>query len=236
MSDFDKLEICIGYTFKNKALLKEALTHPSHLAVAGPQSRHYERLEFLGDAVLALIIANHLFKVFPEEREGYLTEAKNMLTSRHYIAELAIKLNISEHIIMSPSEIKAGGQMRASTLENCLEAIIGAIFTDNNYFVTEQIVLNWYPDIPQTLQAFQRAFNPKGKLQEWYQSQQTAQAIEYHLIEEKGPDHEKKFIVEVSVNGKVVERGEGGSKKEAEEDAARKALWLLQKDDETGNT
>lgn len=224
MQDLSKLEGYLGYVFKNKSLLKMALTHPSFAQEPKPTDFHYQRLEFLGDSVLSLILTEHLYTLFPEEREGNLARYKAALIKGSFLAQLALQLNLPSFIQVSDAEMKSGGKNKPSILEDVFEAIIGAIFQDSHFESTRQCVLSWYQGIEHHLKNTLSSENPKGQLQEYLQKNNPNPDIKYTLIEESGPDHRKFFKVAVSVQEKILGSGKGSSKKNAEEKAALEAL------------
>jgi ribonuclease III len=219
----DDLETLLGYQFGNKDLLKEALTHPSlSYETQRPQADN-QRLEFLGDAVLQLIVTNALFKLHPTSPEGTLTKLRSSLVSRSAIATYARKLGLGGRLAMGKGEESSGGRERASSLADAFEAVVGAVFLDGGYSKT---VLMLEALLKPTLDAVQMdviEFNPKGQLQEILQSK-TPSAPSYKIVREEGPDHAKMFVAEVTWQGQVLGSGTGVSKKHAEAEAARNAL------------
>jgi len=225
MIDSDALEKQLGYTFRDPELLRQALTHPS-CPREMPSTDDNQRMEFLGDAVLGLVLAEALYHQYPEEREGYLAQARSVLVKGSSLAGLARKLSLPDHLRMSESEHNQNGHQRDAALEDALEAIIGAIYLDSDFSTVRRCVLDWYGDLGSGLLHRVASDNPKGRLQEWAQG--SAFAIpEYSIIRESGPGHAREFVAEVSVLNRVEGRGVGSSKKEAEEEAARDALAKL---------
>lgn len=220
----DALQKRLGHRFNDPALLERALTHPSYLQQCPDIAEHNQRLEFLGDAVLGLILAEHLWETFPREREGVLTRHRAALARGDRLAEVARLLGLPAQIRLSDAEAANGGRDRHSILEDALEAVIGAIYLDGRYSAARDAVLRWYGDIGAHLRATAREHNPKGRLQERLQPTLGNDAIRYDVTDESGPDHLKAFTVSVSINGEVRGTGRGSSKKEAEEAAAREAL------------
>lgn len=221
------IEEKLGYSFKNGALLDQALSHISYGIEINKPGHNYQRMEFLGDACLNFILAKYLFHLYEEEREGVLARARAVLAQRKFLSNLARELNIHQFIQFGQYETQAADQNRDSILEDVLEAIIGAIMLDSNFETTETIILNWYGNIEEHLQSALATDNPKGRLQEHFQQQGT-NPVEYKLVNEEGPDHEKTFLVQVLVNAEVLGEGKGKSKKEAEEAAAFEALSKVQ--------
>ena len=226
-SEFYELEKKIGYHFKNYNLLKEALTHPS-LDTRKTGLRNNQRLEFLGDSVIGVVLAKWLFQKFPDLSEGELSRKKSLLARGKNLAQIALRLNLQEHLIVGKSESKNNGHLRQAVLEDALEALLGAIYLDSNYSTTERIILKWEKAFQSTLKDEANNFNPKGKLQELMQSQPDNPRVSYKVINQTGPDHRKQFKVEVIINGKPVSTGSGKSKKMAEEEAALSAVKKLQ--------
>ena len=222
-----ELEKKLGYTFQRPELLELALTHPSRAQEDGTPQKNYERLEFLGDAVLSLILADKLYQLLPHEREGNLAQARAAFCNGDFLASLAQKLQLSKYLRMSKAEIGLRGYLRPSCQEDVLEAIIGAIFLDGGYPTAHRVILKWYGDLAILLNTTRAVDNPKGKLQEKVCQMKECPAIDYLIKEEKGPAHQKCFTIEVKIGGKFYGRGKGTSKKEAEKEAAREALRKL---------
>jgi ribonuclease III len=221
--DFSVFEKRIGYSFVNKELLTKALTHPSwaqqHSGVENNQ-----RLEFLGDSVLSLILARELFDRMPHKREGILTKSRAALAKRALLSTLAKELGIDGAIMLSEAEERNGGRARASILEDALESVAGAVYLDSNFDTVRKVVLCWYGDVEERLSHILGSHNPKGRLQELVQPTMGNEAINYVLVGEEGPAHMRSFKVRVDIAGKSMGEGAGSSKKEAEENAASEAL------------
>ncbi|GHC00744.1 ribonuclease III [Cerasicoccus arenae] len=225
MTDTASLEQRIGHCFRNPSLLEQALTHSSRLQ-DNPDAADNQRLEFLGDAVLGLVLAEALYSAFPDEREGYLARARSVLAKGEFLAQLARELELPSHILMSDAERAQEGHLRDAALEDSLEALIGAIYLDTDYPTTRDCLLGWFGDIPARLQRRLTQDNPKGRLQEWSQANGMAQP-DYTIVDEAGPGHAKEFHAEVAIAGVPQGAGMGTSKKEAEEAAARVAITKL---------
>lgn len=237
--DYASLESALGYSFKDKLLLRQALRHPSILGDKQenqdePVLGHNQRLEYLGDAILNAILASALYNTFPEEREGILTRNRSLLARGTFLSKLARRLELHEYLELSLGEKATGGKWRDSNLEDALEAIVGAIYLDSGWENTNRVVLNWYGPLAEPLRELQPSINPKGRLQEYLQAQPNKVAIEYRLIESIGPDHSKRFISAVFQDNIEMGRGEGATKKEAEENAARAALESLPPREQNG--
>lgn len=227
MADISELEAILGHTFKEPHLLERALTHPSYLSEHPEVERSYQRLEFLGDAVLGLTLAEELFNLFPDEREGVLAQARSSLAKGSFLVRVAKRIDLQNYLRLGTSEEESGGRSRASTLEDSLEAVFGAVYLDAGFAAARACILRVYGDIREAAERALSRDNPKGKLQEWVQARDPNQPPVYTLVEESGPPHDKRFTVEVEVFGKVTGEGSGRSKKEAEENAARAALTIV---------
>jgi len=224
-----KLEKRIGYKFRDKGLLEIALTHPSRVEEKRSVGEDNQRLEFLGDAVLGMILAERLFKLFPEEDEGKLTQARSVLARGEQLCKLARQLQIQKAILMNRGELQSKGNERDSTLEDALESLVGAIYLDSGMRVTRKVILAWHGDLEKTLSQVLADYNPKGRLQEKVQALIGPDKIEYVVLKQQGPAHNRLFTVVVKVAGRKQGEGKGSSKKEAEEEAARKALRSLER-------
>lgn len=213
------MEIKINYTFKNKDLLAEALTHPS-LSVLGKAS--YERLEFFGDNVLNLIIAEILYNRFPDMPEGKLSLMHSNLVRTQTLAQIAREISIHHELQMAKSEEQAGGRSNENNLENALEALVGAVFLDSDYNTTKAIFTRLWDYFLQDENLILNK-NPKSLLQEW--SQKMHKRIpEYTVIHEEGEAHDKTFTVELRIGNLPAELGVGKSIKQAQIEAASKFI------------
>jgi ribonuclease-3 len=182
-------------------------------------------LEFLGDAVLELVISEELFKRFPDKEEGYLTALRANLVNTDNLALLGKKLNVGEELLLAKGEEEGGGRDNSSLLADTIEAIIGALFLDQGIeAVTNFIIENLAIEIPEKVTKPLK--DAKSRLQEYVQAKGLP-TPKYHVIDESGPDHDKNFVVEVAVEGKPVGKGEGKNKSIAEQVAAEKALGQL---------
>jgi ribonuclease III len=210
------LEQRLNYKFTSKALLDNALTHAS---VQGQEQN--ERLEFLGDRVLGLVIAALLYKTFPDEAEGDLAKRHTGLVQQRALAEIAAGLDLSAHIILSGGERNAGGAQKDAILADAVEALIGAAFLDGGYAAAEKMVTTlWSPHLHRQTAPPE---DPKTKLQEWAQQQGLPLPV-YELAAQAGPDHAPIFTVVVSVEGQGKAQAEAASKRAAEKLAARVLL------------
>jgi ribonuclease-3 len=224
--ELDSLQERLGYHFHSPDLLKEALTHPS-LQDKGVCKDHNQRLEFLGDSILGALLASWLFESFPKEDEGKLSRKKSMLARGEHLTKIARKLELHLYILAGKSERMDSQELRDSALEDALEAIIGAIFLDGGYGEACKVVMQWESTFYQSIEAGSGNFNPKGRLQEYVQSNMPGTRISYKIIRQSGPDHKKTFHVGVTLAGESMGFGSGPSKKSAEEQAAVNALASL---------
>jgi ribonuclease III len=223
----DRLEKRIGYKFRRQGLLIEALTHSSYAQEVSPPARDNERMEFLGDAVLGFAVTVHLIDAFPEYDEGKLSLARSSLVAASYLGGVAAKLELGRYLRLGQSEIKGGGRNKAGILVDALEALLAAVYRDGGFeaarkFV-EQVILP--ADLSDRIDDL-FATNYKGALQEHLQAVHMGPA-QYRVVEEGGLEHEKTFTVEVKAGADVVARGSGGSKKVAQQQAAKHALAIL---------
>lgn len=215
------IEEIIGYNFKNKKLLDTALTHSSY-AHENDVEYYNERIEYLGDAVLELISSEYIYKTYPNLPEGEMTKTRAYAVCEDSLARVANKYDFSEYLLVGKCEAKVNGKYRNSILADAVEAVIGAIFLDAGIEKAKDFILpNIIPQIEDYIKNGNKDY--KTQLQEKLQVHGDVK-IEYKLVEEKGPDHEKIFVVEVYCNDKLLGKGEGRSKKEAEMRAAQTAL------------
>ena len=215
------LEGRLGHRFRNRDLLKRALTHASANA-----NRSNERLEFLGDRVLGLIAAEKLHDLYPDDSEGALALKFNALARREACAKAAEVARISDHIILANAEAGSGGRKKVAILAGACEAVIAALYIDGGMDAARRFIDCYWASAFSELSADMR--DAKTALQEWAQSRKGNQAAPmYRLLRREGPDHAPRFNVEVTVNGEEPEAGEGNSKREAEQDAALKMLTRL---------
>ena len=219
------LENAIGYRFSNITLLQNALTHSSYANERWHDGlRSNERLEFLGDSILGMVVAEHLYKNFPDRPEGELTRMRADMVCETSLAEVAAKLDLGKHLLLGHGEEQGGGRTRASTLADAVESIIAASFLDGGMAAAEGIIRRFVLCNVPTGKLHNADY--KTALQELVQ-QKKNQVLTYTLVGESGPDHDKQFFVEVALNGQVIGKGSGSSKKRAEQDAARAAIEAL---------
>ena len=222
--DFEKLEKNLKIKFKNKKLLEQAFVHRSYLNEnLGCGLEQNERLEFLGDAVMELVVTNYLFKKFPKNPEGDLTAWRAALVNSKMLSEVAFRLGFNDYLILSKGESQDNGRARQFILANTLEATIGAIYLDRGYnraegFIEKNIICELKRVLEEKLYV-----DPKSYFQEQAQGK-VGITPSYQVRSEEGPDHCKKFIVGCYLNKELIAEGEGPSKQTAQEDAARKAL------------
>ncbi len=220
-----ELESALGHQFRNRQLLILALTHPSlaHEAGVGHLQQHNQRLEFLGDAVLQLVLTNELYERFPTHGEGPLTQARAQLVNRASLAEQGRRLNLGRFLILSRGEDSSGGRTRNSTLADAFEAVVGAVFLDAGYVAAQALVLQLFRSLFGELGELPNLENPKGELQELLQAN-SPNPPSYEQIAVEGPDHDRRFECAVYHAGVELARGTGRSKKLAESAAALVAL------------
>ncbi len=219
------LEAAIGYRFSNISLLQNALAHSSYANERWHDSlKSNERLEFLGDSVLGMLVAEHLYRAFPDRPEGELTRMRADMVCERSLALIAAKIDLGKHILLGKGEEQGGGRTRDSILADAVESVIAACYLDGGMDAARQFVNRFVLDHVPVKGLHNMDY--KTALQEQVQ-QKRNQVLSYVLVEETGPDHDKHFKVEVTLNGKVVGTGVGSSKKRAEQDAARTALEML---------
>jgi ribonuclease-3 len=231
MSESAEIQARLGYSFRDEGLLRLALTHPSVAHETGTPSPHNQRLEFLGDAVLQLVLTRELYEKFPAFDEGPLTKARAKLVNRRTLAEHARILGLGAHLILSRGEEINGGRERASTLADAFEALLGAIFLDGGFEAAREFILREFGAAFGKLNVLPIIENPKGELQELLQAR-SPEAPEYHVVSATGPDHDRLFECTVQHGGVELARGSGKSKKAAESDAAVAALKKLKAESE----
>jgi ribonuclease-3 len=214
----EPLETVIGYRFKNPDLLKLALSHKSFASESG-SGAYNERLEFLGDSVLAAVVAHQLFDEYPADAEGGLSKKKSLLVSRPSLAAWGEELGLGAHLLLGIGEETTGGRARHSLLSNAVEALIGAIYLDGGYAPAATFIRAWCSRKHGSL----LETDHKSRLQELLQKRHKTPPI-YELSSADGPDHDKTFKILVRLADKELGRGTGKNKKEAEQAAARDAL------------
>ena len=224
--NFAEFEKTIGITFKNGELLRRAFTHRSYLNEnRGSESSHNERLEFLGDAVLELIVTEYLFEKYPDNNEGDLTAFRASLVNAIILSEVAQTINVNDFLLLSKGETKDTGKARQYILANTMEAIIGAIYLDQGYEMAKYFISNNLFHLIDKIVAEKSWIDAKSKFQEKAQEEENLTPL-YKSLREEGPDHDKIFTVGVFLDKKMIAEGGGKSKQEAEQEAAKKALEL----------
>ncbi len=222
-----RLEMGLGHRFAKPELLQQALLHRSHGLVARERREESnERLEFLGDAVLGLVVNDHLYRNYPDMSEGDLTKMKSLLVCRERLAEVAVRLDLGAYIRMSRSEAATGGRSRASILADATEAVIGAVYLDAGLAGACKVIAGSVLAEAEQLLARRGHENFKSRLQEIIQARFKSPP-RYRVTAIEGPDHARVFKVSVSFNGRLLGQGIGASKKIAEQAAAREALAAL---------
>lgn len=225
----ERLEEVIGYQYKNRELLKEALTHSSF---ANEQkinkSRDYERLEFLGDAVLELVSSEFLFRTHPDMPEGKLTRTRASMVCEPALAYCAKDLELNQYIRLGKGEEMTGGRFRDSIISDAMEAVIGSLYLDGGFEVAHAFIHKF---ILSDLENKILFYDAKTVLQEMIQENPQGN-LRYELLKEEGPDHDKCFWVEAFINGKAVSKGSGKTKKAAEQQAAYEAILILRKQED----
>jgi ribonuclease-3 len=226
VTGYEALQDRLGYVFRDRALLQLALTHPSVAHEHNAALETNQRLEFLGDAVLQLVLTRELYEKFPAFDEGPLTKARAKLVNRRTLAERARHLAIGEHLIVSRGEELHGGRERPSALADTYEALLGAIFLDGGFEAARDFILREFQAAFGGLLVIPILENPKGELQELLQVV-SPEAPQYHVVSATGPDHDRIFECTVHHAGAELARGQGKSKKAAESEAALAALTRL---------
>lgn len=219
------LETAIGYQFHNISLLQNALSHSSYSNERWHNSLlSNERLEFLGDSVLGMLVAEYLYRSFPDRPEGELTRMRADMVCEKTLAGVANRIHLGDHLLLGHGEEQSGGRSRDSILADATESVIAACFLDGGMEAAKQFVRRFILVEVPVKQLHNVDY--KTQLQELVQ-QKRNQVLSYTLIGSSGPDHDKRFLVEVALNGKTVGSGEGSSKKRAEQEAAKSAIGNL---------
>jgi ribonuclease III len=214
-------------SFHDLNLLDKALTHSSYANEnKNKHVQHNERLEFLGDAILDLVVGEYLFKKYPEMPEGELSKARASIVSESPLAACCTVFRMGDYILLGNGELASGGRLRASILADAFEAVVGAIYIDSSYEAARSFILYQLRDFLAIVESGHYGKDYKTVFQEFIQ-RDGEQKIDYELCREEGPDHDKTFYMEVIVNGKVLGGGSGKTKKDAEQQAAHEALEKL---------
>jgi len=224
-----RLEASLGYRFRDRSLLELAVTHRSYaFAVHDTTLESNERLEFLGDAVLGLVVSDFLFQKYTEKEEGELSKIKSLIISRKALKAAADEIGLSEFLLLSRSEEKTGGRERFSINTNTFEALIAAVYLDGGFKAASDFTHKKVLSLLEKMLKNEDFHNYKGRLLEHVQAK-NAGVPQYTVTEETGPDHNKHFRISVSIQGKIYGEGAGSAKKDAEQAAAREALAGLKK-------
>lgn len=226
MADLETLQTRLGYTFHNIELLRLAVTHPSVAHEQGPSIEHNQRLEFLGDSVLGLVLTRELYLKYPDFSEGPLTKARAQMVNGKALAEQGRNIDLGEFLILSRGEDSSGGRSRESALADAFEAVLGAIFLDGGFEAASEFILRVFKESFGEVSDIPNLDNPKGELQELLQAK-SPDAPQYEMVSSSGPDHDRVFECVVLHCGLELGRGTGKSKKAAESEAALAALTVL---------
>ncbi len=227
-NQIEELAKAIGYQFQNLDLLQTALRHRS---IGTPNN---ERLEFLGDAILGAVIAEALYKQFPEAHEGQLTRLRSSLVKRDTLAKLAREYDLGRYLILGEGELKSAGWRRSSTLENTLEAVFGAVYLDSGFAQCRGVILNIFTQLLNSLTLDHVEKDPKTQLQEYLQAQQKPLPV-YEVLSTSGKSHEQTFVVICRCEGlPSAVQAEGSSRRGAEQSAARLVLEFLEQEKVSG--
>ncbi len=225
---FNELETSIGYKFKDIGFLENALTHSSYSNENKIYKRiNNERLEFLGDSVLGIVVSRYIYKEFPNYPEGDLSKLRAQVVCEDMLNEIAVKHDVGKYLVLGKGEETTGGRDRKSILADAVEAIIAAIYLDGGLESADVFILDNLKDNINTLVKGKIFSDYKSYLQEYLQSQNSSNRIKYVVTNEEGPDHDKIFYVDLLVNKKKFGEGSGKSKKVAEQNAAKEALVKL---------
>lgn len=226
LEGLSEIEQRLGYTFRDKRLLVQVFVHRSYLNENRSFTEpHNERLEFLGDSVLGLIVADYLFRTFPDYPEGELSKLRSQLVEAGVCALYAQKLGVEQYLLLSKGERRNDGRGRASILANMLEALLGAVYLDGGLEAAGRVfIANFQSDLESILN--QPPLNWKALLQDWTQKK-FQKTPNYRILEESGPEHQKVFRVAVFLEEELLGEGEGSSKKQAEQAAAAAAMKQL---------
>ncbi len=227
LADLATLQQSLGISFNNPSFLEQALVHSSYINEnPGFAPASNERLEFLGDAVLSLIVAEKLYQDFPHFAEGKMTKLRSALVRRDTLARMARIISLGDYLYLGKGEEASGGRHKPANLAGALEAVIAAIFLDQGSTIVRNFILGLLDKELQKVVSGEAGVDYKSQLQELIQAREQ-QTPDYHVIETIGPDHDKRFTIEVRLDDTVLGRGSGKSKKMAEAEAARSALEQL---------
>ncbi|NVK25341.1 MAG: ribonuclease III [Gammaproteobacteria bacterium] len=220
VKDFSKLSKKLGYTFKDESLLKQAMTHRSF------KGAHNERLEFIGDSLLGMVVAEALYFAFPKATEGELTRMRSQIVKGQTLTAIAKELELSEWLLLGPGEMKSGGFRRESILEDAIEAIIGAVYLDSDTEQCKKFILSLVGERLQKLDPKTALKDPKTQLQEWLQSRKRPLPV-YQVESTSGQAHNQTFEVSCTLDSGAVITAKGTSRRKAEQAAAKEALEVI---------
>jgi ribonuclease-3 len=223
----DTLQDRLGYRFRDVDLLERAVTHPSYLQDHPDTRDSNQRFEFLGDAVLQLVLTEALFDLYPTDREGSLSKRRAALANGLFLAQLAREIGLDACLRLGASEESTGGRARNAALEDAFEALVGALYLDGGMPTALRVVRGLYGDLSGRLATVEDVGNPKGQLQEIVQPTHGNNALRYEVVRIEGQDHAREYEVMVYLHDRALGAGRGSSKKAAEEIAARVALETL---------
>ena len=218
------LEEKLGYVFQDRSLLENALTHSSCANESRGKLQSNERLEFLGDSILGMVVADHLYRNHPDLPEGELTRTRAALVCEESLVEVAAELNLGEYLRLGKGEESGGGRHRPSIQADAVEAVLAAVYLDGGIGSARKIIQRYI--LCREIEGLNSSRDYKTALQELVQ-RESGQVLKYRLTGEEGPDHDKRFFVEVDLNGAPLGSGKGHSKKEAEQMAAKAAIAKL---------
>ena len=221
------LEEKLGYTFQNHQLLENALTHSSCANESRGKLQSNERLEFLGDSILGMVVADHLFRNHPDLPEGVLTRTRAALVCEDSLVEVAEALGLGEYLRLGKGEEAGGGRQRPSIRADAVEAVLAAVYLDGGIGSVRKIIQRYI--LSREVAGLTKPRDYKTALQELVQ-RESGRVLQYHLTAEQGPDHNKRFFVAVDLNGSPIGDGTGRSKKEAEQMAAKAAIEKLEQE------
>lgn len=216
----------LGYDFKNKALLLEALTHPSYSANQHPALKNYQRLEFLGDAVLQLTVTEHIFNNHPTMDEGRMTRLRASIVCQSALFDMANDIGLGDFLLLSRGEELSNGRSKPAILSDVMEAIFGAVYIDGGFEAAKKLINRLVGYHIETASP-EDITDYKTTLQEYIQKRFKNAEIRYSVVSERGPDHDKIFCIEVAVDGRIMGSGFGRSKQQAGQMAAKQALDKL---------
>lgn len=227
LANIRKFQKRFNIEFSDTELLRTALKHRSYLNVTNePRTKSNERLEFLGDTVLDLVVSQFLYEKFPKKTEGELSKVKSILVRKSVLAAIASKMSLGDLVLINWGEEKTGGRSRHSILADTFEAVIGAIYLDKGLEVAREIIKTYLLNDLKKIMKTELYKNHKSILLEYTQSSGNGMPV-YKVIDETGPDHAKSFLVEVYISNKKMGEGKGGTKKIAEQEAAKQAIRKL---------